>query len=679
MELKDGWNDGGSDFAVGALGPNPLPLGIQVTVQRANWESKIKSDARRAKAELGIQDLIYMTSRRIAQADFVDVAEELWGTDGIRVRSIDSQAIASFLFAEAASAIVLRALGISQAARRPDPVERPDLNEDAAYAFIFFGSASSKFRRSVVEQSILSYLTRDDSDRSREATITTVAAALHLVGDQIDQVSSSIDRLQQDGRLSMQSGELSVSQALVEGFATMRVLRENQWRALGRTVDDYLTSSAGLAGRQLEIASAAVLESAGALIMGAASAAGDAIGFSEEAGPLRIRLRRRMRALAASLTAARVSERDLDRHLRELARLVSNSDIGRILMAGELFVAMTSLETREFERAFGSPGGLELVLDASVAIPLLAGLMFEPAEPRFSASSLRIYELAQARGIPVVLPRVYLEEAASHLLQAFDRYRPLVGRDEDLRFSTNAFVAHYADLSRRGAIMMGFRGYVDSMGFVPRQKTFTARRDQAMARMLPHFRRYGIEIRDFEPNDGATLQLAQEAVTFTAHERRLHRSGRLLEHDARTIAYLMSYEATDDMARIFCTWDQLHLSLRSAEGRAHWQALDPAMLRDVLILTRSGPDADAELFATIDLAVELSEEEGERGAAVLDALVRFEGEGFHDAELLRLATEFKMAYMQALRDDAAPDDLATAWTAWKGGSRELLRQERLPV
>jgi hypothetical protein len=195
--------------------------------------------------------------------------------------------------------------------------------------------------------------------------------------------------------------------------------------------------------------------------------------------------------------------------------------------------------------------------------------------------------------------------------------------------------------------------------------------------MVPPFRQYGIEIYDFAEEDEESLQFAQEAVAFTAHERRLTRSGRLLQHDARTIAYFMSRDGIDDVGRLFCTWDTLHLTLRSREGRARWQALDPVMLGDTLVLTRTG--STGELLTTIDIAVELSEEDGERGAAVLDAIVRIEKESLHDAERLRLAQEFKDAYMQALRDEAAPEDLATAWTEWKDGSRDLLRQQRLAI
>ncbi len=129
--------------------------------------------------------------------------------------------------------------------------------------------------------------------------------------------------------------------------------------------------------------------------------------------------------------------------------------------------------------------------------------------------------------------------------------------------------------------------------------------------------------------------------------------------------------------RIFCTWDKLHLQLHTESGRAQWQPLDPPMLGDVLILTR--PGEGEHLMTTVDLAMELDQEEGQRGAAVLDTLVRIEQGKLHDAELVRMVHDFRDAYMQALRDNAEPEDTAEAWSAWKSGNRDLLRQPELPL
>jgi Restriction endonuclease len=678
VTLKDGWNDGGSDFAVAVHGGNMVPLAIQITVQRAEWESKVKSDFRRAKNELGLTQGVYITSRRIAQVPFTDVADELWAQDTISVRSVDSQSLASLFFKEAEADFVLDTLGISRDTRRPDIVPRPDLKEDAAYSFMVFGDASEKFRQSVVEQTVLSYLTRPASEYKRDATETAVVAALGLHHDQVSLVTSAIDRMLQNQRLRLIDGVLAVDKTIAEGFRVMRTLREEQWRRLGRQVDSYLATDAGLAGAGLERASDIVMKGAGSLFLAAASSASMAVSTERISGPLGGQIRKRLNEIAKVLVASGVSEASLDVRLQTLASLVSNSEIGRVLMAGELFVALASIEARNFERAFGADAGTEIYLDASVAIPMIAGLLYEPGSHRFSSSAAGVYELAGRRGMSLLLPRVYLEEAATHLLHAVERYQPLLGTDEDLRFSTNSFVAHFTDLSSRNAIKVPFSQYADSLGYTKRPTSFVRQRDSIMGNLAALFGRYGVKIVDLpRTKSSETHTYAQEAATFTAAELHLQRTGILLEHDASVIAFFMDPESEASAARVLCSWDRLHLQLQSSSGPARWAAFNPPTLCDLLILTRA--HEDGELTTTINVAMELGEEDGQRGADVLDALVRIESGALHDAELLGLAAQFKDAYMEAIRRDEAPDDLAEAWAGWKGGRRELVRQSELPL
>ena len=53
VEVSDGPRDAGSDLALYLLGNNPEPLAVQVSVQKAGWERKIRQDAQRAIDLLG--------------------------------------------------------------------------------------------------------------------------------------------------------------------------------------------------------------------------------------------------------------------------------------------------------------------------------------------------------------------------------------------------------------------------------------------------------------------------------------------------------------------------------------------------------------------------------------------------------------------------------------------------
>lgn len=676
VEVKDGWKDGGTDFAVWTHNGNATPLAIAVTVQKADWQAKVKKDCRRAKDELGLTNVLYVSSHRRAAGEFTAVSEDLWETDGISVRSADSQALASLFFEKKEARIVLDALGISSDDRRPESVQRPDLKEDAAYAFALFGEASEKFRHSVVEQTVLSYLISTKGGMERGQTEHDVAEALQLHGDQTTLISSAIDRMLQKQRLLFNKALLSVHEEIAEGFEVMRTLRERQWKELQRGVDNCL-SDANLLGDGLERASNAVMARSGALFMDAATSASAAIGIAKNPAPIRRQLRRRLKEITNALMSAGMAEDKIDECVHELTRIVSNSEIGRVLMVGELFVSLASMQTNHFERAFGVRGGSEIYLDASVAIPMIAALLYEPAEQRFSESALRIFELARSRSIPLLLPRVYLAEAASHLLEALDLYKPLLGTDDDLRYSTNAFVAHFSDLTARKRLDSTFLRYAENLGYAERRTSLQRQREDVSGRLALIVRKYDINVVDFPTPGPDTLTEAQEAMAFTARELGLARQGRLLEHDAGVVAHFMESELNTDTVRIFCTWDRLHLQLQTPDSNAHWQPLNPPMLGDLLILTR--PDDGSQLMTTVDVAMELDEEDSQRGAAVLDTLVRIESGNLHDAELLRMVRDFKQAWVQALRDNAQPEDMADAWSAWKSGSRELLREPQLPL
>lgn len=560
--------------------------------------------------------------------------------------------------------------------QRPVAVQRPDLKEDAAYAFAFFGDASEKFRQSVVEQTIVSYLIHDKSASERTKVEAAVVDVLQLDIDQVGLVKAAIDRMMQEQRLRLCHGSLTLDGSIADEFGVMRALREKQWKELLVSVDSHL-AGIGLSGRGLESASNAVMERAGALFMFAATSASARIGVGRDPAPIRQKVRRRLKEISAELAASGMPDSKLDTTLTTLARIVSDSDIGQVLMAGELFVSLAGMQTNHFERAFGVIGGSEIYLDASVAIPTIAALLYQPADHRFSEAAVRVYRLAERREIPMVIPSVYLEEAASHLLEAVDRYRPLLGSDDDLRYLTNAFVAHYSDLVARKVLDGGFLRYAENLGYVQRTATLQRQREEVAGEMRRLFAQYGIRVVKFDPAAPEIQAYAEEAIAFTARELGKVRFRRLLENDAGVIAHFMEVEPIGDVVRIFCTWDKLHLQLETDAGRAHWQPLDPPMLGDLLVLTR--PEEGDGLMTTVDVALELDEEDGRQGAAILDTLVRIESGNVYDGELLAMIKEFKEAYLQALRENATVDDMSAAWTAWKGGDRELIRQPQLPL
>jgi hypothetical protein len=295
---------------------------------------------------------------------------------------------------------------------------------------------------------------------------------------------------------------------------------------------------------------------------------------------------------------------------------------------------------------------------------MLAGLLYEPHDTRFFRAANRAYEQCQEYGVTLMLPRDYLEESASHLLDAYTRYRPLLDTNEDLRFSQNAFVAHYSALRQSGRYTESFTKYAEIFGLRESAASgnFRTERNWIMDRMRSQFARYNITVIDPKRIPHAAMVSAEKAISFTARELNLERPSRLFEHDARAIAGITARAAVGDAAVMFCTKDRLHLQLSTAAGAVDWHAVDPSMLSDLLALAST--EAEEQTGVAIEIAMGLGETEARRGAEIWDELVKIEKENFYDAEALQRAKTFKDGYVAGLQAEEELEPVGEAWEKW---------------
>lgn len=664
VELRDGSGDAGNDVSLWQLGVNPEQVAVQLSVQRKGWEAKVRQDAQRAKELLGYGQFVYVTSRRVPATVATPLIEDLWSRQAVSLRIIDSQALASKFYIEARSRDLVRALGLADAAGGYEAGAAKDLRADLAYAYAFFGTDVSTFRQAGMQRSIVACIVRSDEPLARENVISAVGKALRLTKGRDRLVATEIDRMMQKGDLRVEDDFLVPAAHLVDAHKASRTVRNYQWQEIRKAMEARIGAS-GLTGRSLERATAAVTQAAGALMMNAASVAAKSIEYAEDVAPARTRIRRQLQRVEKALVAEGIKADRAPALVAELAEAIATSELGQTLLAGDLFLSLLAMESPKLLNALGGHEDLEVFLDASVAIPMLASLLYEPHNEHFFRAAHYVHEQALTNGFRLSLPLDYLEEAASHLLDAYDRYRPLLD-DPDLRFSKNAFVAHYLALRYEHKFDGSFTTYAQSFGLrVSDRETrdFVAERDWIMARMKTLLGRYEIVVVEPGQVPRQALAAAQEAIAYTARELGLDRSGRLLAHDARAVADISARAAAGQHAVIFSTWDRLHLRLRTAGGSVEWNALTPAMLADLFALLGASED-DIALSAT-DIALEFGDAEARRGAEIWDELVRIEKGQFYDAELLRRAQAFKSDYVESQRLASLREPLAAAWTTWK--------------
>lgn len=640
--VTDGPYDGGSDLRVLRNPGAPLPLAIQTSVEK-KWQKKLREDAATIKKRLRLDRILFISSRRIPQATFLTVQAELIGDLGVSVTPIDQQSMASLIIEHHALPELLAILDIpASIAERP---QRPaDLRRDAAFAYAFFSPEVRSFRNVIRERSLLLALSNAGVELKIDDLCETAARLLGAPMAAATQFGADVDRLRQSGRLLGRNGSVSLPDAERAELEALRALRAQEDRDLRAEVHDILARA------QLSPLAEAVdvaTEGLGALLL---QQSGDLAALDD--------LREQLRRLRAELRAFGLPEggrgEDVLASLVECAR---SSPLGRHLAAGSLYRAVTNLDRDALLRALDART-VSIVLDASVAIPMLCALYHGSVRQRFFLAAAELHRRAANLGFTLVLPEVWLEEMAAHLLRALDYTTLAQDEPESLRLSRNAYVAYFAN-ARANDSDEDFASFLESFGLTTTlvqraAHDFHGARVALESCLRRELSRYQIGV-VATPSTVRNLQAAQRDWDWALLEIGVpQRADILIRHDTQVLAWLAGSEATH--THLLVTWDKLIKKIRPDN------TLDPLAVSELLSFVR-GEAMPTEGIRFAELW--LTEAEAERSAVVLDTLVRIEKMNLSDARLARVARQFRAQYLAERRDLLDVVELERDWKTFR--------------
>lgn len=661
--LTDGPRDGGQDIVVMTLPPNPTPIVVAVSVQQ-DWRRKLRDDARKAVGKTS--HLLFISSRRMAQADFLTVADDLLRELSLTVDRMDQQTLAGLAVDRGLVPQILALFGIQTSPQaRSQP---PDLRRDAAYACAFFGVDAATFRKQALEHVVLAVLDQKGGEATRKQLTHDVCLTAGLANNQLHQARAAIDRLLQGAMVSGRNGSVALTEVARVRTNAARALREAGLTRLRGDVDRLLGDHLDDAAVRTSTVDA-VMQDLGALLLAAGDAEAHALSRDRDR-PIFDAAADKLRRLAMTLSASGLDATDSDELLVRLARAAADSDLGRHLLAGEVFLQLTSLGTSHLVRALGARADLIVALDASVAIPLACTLLHGATDARFFVAAEHLYRQCRQHGVDLLLPRPYLEEIAAHLLAAWDDYSDVVGTDADLRASKNAFVAHFTSLgmslSTADERAANFAAYLEPFGLTVQRTgmAFRAARNAVMTHLARLLARYDIKTLDVSGAAAGARRDAEEDLAWSRRQQSRDRPDITVRHDADVLAWLRGGAEDPDRFQVLATWDRVLRELpRAPTG---WEILDPVVLGDLLALAAPDAERPADLLSPVAVALAMSDEGARRGAAIWDALVQIERGRLSDADLLREAHAFKRDYLERTRGEPHARAIQEEWQRWLG-------------
>lgn len=552
LSVVDGTGDGGRDVTCSLK-----DLRIQLSV-RKDWQTKVNDESRLTKSA-GKSHFIYVTNRPISPAAQTEFQTNKYVNRGDVVVTIyDLNAISTTL---AQSGVIHRAyelLGMNI-----DGKLQASAKEIALSTILLFSQEAKELRVSIVEANITAWMLKTGT-ASEDRAVAAVALLLPYPAV-ADDIKQSMGRMRADGRIVEASGQLSLSAQEAE--------------KANAAEEEYLQSaSADL--KLLERKYGLNAEDARRLLA-------LALELIVRDKPLE------ERSVHADALAAFVAEKKLTRKKVDLYEDLAKTAIARFDQYGKAIDRIFSTNTFDIYRALGQRTAVTMVLDASVAMPMLCGLTFRGVRSRFGIAAEKLRMLCEEHNFEIVVPSFYLNEMASHGLKAKDFVAtymnlPVEARDA-LVGSRNAYLSHYArikdNMTAVGETPPTLEEFLGHFGFGPMSGLRTA--ENRLSSLLDE---HGIRTLRYSHLDtGLRERVALRKDAF--------QSPYIIDHDAMALSLLHD---DDDSGFVFATWDYILIDMVAEIDRIY--ADTPARVIDFLSMAKG---ANYECDQSIDLLTSL--------------------------------------------------------------------------
>lgn len=666
--LSDGWADGGRDVRVYLVdGLTPARLAFQTSIER-NWDGKLLADAKKARDKLKCSSFVYVTNRRIADAEFEPIKQRALADLRVSVSKIDKQDLASQVIDQDRLGWFLDLAGL----KTEQESASVSLRQEVADAFALFSDDVREFRQKMVEHAVLVCAYRT-SPISRSQLIQDAAEAVDLTD--MSRIESATDRLLQSSALKPSNGKIILSEPARRRYDEAKKLVSAEWTAfvdgVRQLLNAYLPkrpkkSAANTADVALQVAG-----KIGQVIHAYRDFQVSVVEKASNQVDIRRKYMQEMSSVESFLHQLGVPTDHLPECIRALTVLETSHPVVTKLTAGEVFRRLTSRGGSALLTALGRVNDVRMFLESSVMIPLLCTRLYRTVTGNlYLEAAARLYELAANLKVQFVLPDVYLEECATHVLIA-GRYKAIVeaGDRTELQYSENAFVSYFAVLPDAPA----FDDYLKSFGYQQGNTDFTTERDRIKATLARLLRRYDVEIEQVSRfrGDGKIRRVVEQSLEQIYHREHISKPDVLERHDVAMVHFIQELSLTSHDALLLVTWDRA-LQAICQDGTYEWWCLDPVNTADLFSLVSS----EGEGSMGVEIALFMDAPQLKLASKVWDTIVSIERDNMFDGQLHQMASDFRTNFLlRQTADRASTDKISSAWTKWKEETQALGNSE----
>lgn len=564
ISIIDGTGDGGRDVSC-----SRKDLRIQLSV-RKDWTKKINEEAKKT-FDAGKSHFMYVTNRLIKETEIASfIASDYKFKGDVDISVYDLNCIVTMLSLPGTIHKAYERLGMlinSKITATPKEVALSNI--------LLFSNEAKDLRSNVIESNIKAHIFKSDIS-TVDQVVNDVAKS--LPGADIEHnVRSLLHRLCSKGEILNADNKLRLSN---EQNTVMQAAEEEYIRSIKNDVD-ILVSKYKLqeddAQKLIEL-SLEIIAREGAI---------DGNGVKE------IEL------------LEFISNHKLNQKKQSLYEDLSKLSIPRVQQYGKTLDHIFSTDTFDIFRALGLNSNVVMLLDSSVAIPLICGLAFGSTQTRYGIAAAVLNDLCKKHNIKVKVPKCYLNEMATHGIKAME-FSAIYGALGDieknvLKSSGNAYISHFSNIrdNNPDLTLHTFLNYfgLSSSSTIPRI-------ENNIESILNTF---GIDI--------LPVPRWEPPIREYVLEKKQNDPAVIIDHDAAVCTLLKN---SDDVGYIFATWDRVIIGV--VEGLTRVFADIPSRVTDFLSMAGGSQYENEQSYSLLTSLIYLDESKATKLAEKLEKI-----------------------------------------------------------
>ncbi len=446
----DGTNDGGADFSdIDAAGKRSK-VAYQLTVQKEKFDDKLVKDAKKSVMKLGVKRFYYLTSNPMSETIARTYEDKLSDELEITCVCLGCRSIAELLISYNCANDALA--DIYPAIPRDINMDDLDYRERTMHSYTLLSNDAKDLREGIYDDTIMMILGSHDIGFDKESVIEEVKKMLSLNESRDDLLCGRVESLLSKQKLqrNKDTGVLSLSPEMQQEIESRKNLYNADLSAMASaqtdlmhdnglewTIRDSRTISVWLAKRFIHQQINTLNDAKSKLVMH------PILGLDPKDESL-TKLVSYLRQKGARIEVAK-------KIADELQSLAANDPLIKKITRASMYLALEGNSPMSRSKALGANRWDEfsMLVDASVALPYICYTLFNNYDYGIAKDSIRALNRAKELGIQLKITYFYIKECAGHLLKALD-YIGLDFPEDEMQYSSNAFVSHYYGMKLKG-------------------------------------------------------------------------------------------------------------------------------------------------------------------------------------------------------------------------------------